>query len=134
MAKRDSNKETIAHDKDGKKTDIANDKAALEEAFTPQLKSMLAAKLEEMELDEEKKEVDEMLDTKTDIEKKGLKGDTDPEEIKTKKESEKMKEGIDEEINLDEILEEIEGELTEGKNIKEADESEAERADVDKYE
>ena len=118
MAKRDILKEAIADAKAVKETAIANAKAALEEAFTPQLKSMLAAKLEEMELDEEKEEVDEMLDTKTDIERKGLKGDTDPEEIKTEKEIEKMEEGIDEEINLDEILAEIEGELNEDEKTK----------------
>ena len=54
MAKRDILKEAIADAKAVKETAIANAKAALEEAFTPQLKSMLAAKLEEMELDEEK--------------------------------------------------------------------------------
>ena len=53
MAKRDILKEAIADAKAVKETAIANAKAALEEAFTPQLKSMLAAKLEEMELDEE---------------------------------------------------------------------------------
>ena len=56
MAKRDILKEAIADAKAVKETAIANAKAALEEAFTPQLKSMLAAKLEEMELDEEKEE------------------------------------------------------------------------------
>ena len=60
MAKRDILKEAIADAKTVKETAIANAKAALEEAFTPQLKSMLAAKLEEMELDEEKEPVDEM--------------------------------------------------------------------------
>ena len=60
MAKRDILKEAIADAKTVKETTIANAKAALEEAFTPQLKSMLAAKLEEMELEEEKEPVDEM--------------------------------------------------------------------------
>tara|TARA_Y100000114_G_scaffold20608_1_gene16574 strand:- start:318 stop:1673 length:1356 start_codon:yes stop_codon:yes gene_type:complete len=60
MAKRDILKEAIADAKAVKETAIANAKAALEEAFTPQLKSMLAAKLEEMELEEEKEPVDEM--------------------------------------------------------------------------
>ena len=53
MAKRDILKEAIADAKAVKETAIANAKAALEEAFTPQLKSMLATKLEEMELEEE---------------------------------------------------------------------------------
>jgi len=50
---RDLLKEAIADAKAVKETAIANAKAALEEAFTPQLKSMFAAKLQEMELDEE---------------------------------------------------------------------------------
>jgi hypothetical protein len=49
-------KEAIADAKAVKETAIANAKAALEEAFTPQLKSMFAAKLQEMELDEEENE------------------------------------------------------------------------------
>ena len=49
-------KEAIADAKAVKETAIANAKAALEEAFTPQLKSMLSLKLQEMELDEEENE------------------------------------------------------------------------------
>ena len=49
---RDLLKEAIADAKAVKETAIANAKAALEEAFTPQLKSMFAAKLQEMEKDE----------------------------------------------------------------------------------
>ena len=60
MAKRDILKEAIADAKTVKETAIANAKAALEEAFTPQLKSMLTTKLEEMELDEEKEDIEEM--------------------------------------------------------------------------
>jgi hypothetical protein len=46
-------KEAIADAKAVKETAIANAKSALEEAFTPQLKSMFAAKLQEMESDED---------------------------------------------------------------------------------
>jgi hypothetical protein len=53
---RDLLKEAIADAKAVKETAIANAKAALEEAFTPQLKSMFAAKLQEME-SEEKDEI-----------------------------------------------------------------------------
>jgi len=53
---RDLLKEAIADAKAVKETAIANAKAALEEAFTPQLKSMFAAKLQEMELEEEENE------------------------------------------------------------------------------
>ena len=45
-------KEAIADAKAVKETAIANAKAYLEEAFTPQLRTMLATKLEEMDEDE----------------------------------------------------------------------------------
>jgi len=123
MAKRDILKEAIADAKAVKETAIANAKAALEEAFTPQLKSMLSAKLEEMELDEEKEYSDD---------------DREPakDEYKPEKDTVDRKmmenEDIEEEINLDELLNEIESELEEEELVTE--ESEAERADVDKYE
>ena len=122
MAKRDILKEAIADAKTVKDTAIANAKAALEEAFTPQLKSMLAAKLEEMELDEEKEEVEEMSDP---VMRHGLKGD-DKEEIETEKMREE-KEDMDEEINLDEILAELEEEMDDDKeDIKEDARTDAE--------
>ena len=55
---RDLLKEAIADAKAVKEMAIANAKAALEEAFTPQLQSMLSAKLQEME--EEEEELDEV--------------------------------------------------------------------------
>ena len=62
---RDFLKEAIADAKAVKESAIANAKAALEEAFSPQLKSMLASKLEEMdssyEEDDVKEEVEEKL-------------------------------------------------------------------------
>ena len=141
MAKRDILKEAIADAKAVKEVAIANAKAALEEAFTPKLRSMLATKIEEMEKDEDEKveeeQTNEMLDTKTNIERHGMKGDTDPEERETEYMRDRMEEDedLDEEVNLDEILAELETEITETEtNITEADESEAERADVDKYE
>jgi hypothetical protein len=54
MAKnREMLKEAIAEAKAVKEMAIANAKAALEEAFTPQLKSMLSMKLQEMEMEED---------------------------------------------------------------------------------
>ncbi len=129
MAKRDILKEAIADAKTLKEAAIANAKAALEESFTPQLKSMLAKRIEEMDIEEDEL-TNEMLDSETNIERHGDEGDTDPEELETEKMAKKLEE--DEEINLEEILKEIEEE--DDKTISEADESEAERADVDKYE
>jgi len=127
MAKRDILKEAIADAKAVKETAIANAKAALEEAFTPQLKSMLSAKLEEMELDEEKDELDELSDPDQRDDKKGTPEYDTEYKIKPMEED-----SMDEEINLDELLNEIESELEEEELVTE--ESEAERADVDKYE
>jgi len=125
MAKRDILKEAIADAKAVKEVAIANAKAALEEAFTPQLKSILSAKIEEMdkdELEEEKEQTNEKLDMRH----KGDRGPDRGAERKSFDSDPKFNKEIDldEEVDLDEILAEIE----------EADESEAERADVDKYE
>ena len=58
---RDLLKEAIEDAKVVKETAIASAKAALEEHFTPQLKSMLSAKLAEMEeMDVEEAEMDDM--------------------------------------------------------------------------
>ena len=136
MAKRDILKEAIADAKAVKEVAIANAKAALEEAFTPQLKSMLATKIEEMEKEEEKVEEEQIQkeDLSSTIMRHGMKGDTDPEERETEYMRDRMEEDedLDEDVNLDEILAELETEITETE-ITEADESEAERADVDKY-
>jgi hypothetical protein len=55
-------KEAIADAKAVKESAIANAKVALEETFTPQLKSMLARRLEEMENMDETEDVDEGYD------------------------------------------------------------------------
>ena len=126
MAKRDILKEAIAEAKAVKEVAIANAKAALEEAFTPKLKSMLATRIEEMEEEDEKEELEEK--------KKYSDDDREPakDEYKPEKDTVDRKmmesEDLDEEVNLDEILAELENDITE------AEESEAERADVDKYE
>jgi len=131
MAKRDILKEAIADAKTVKETAIANAKAALEEAFTPQLKSMLAAKLEEMELEEDAEALEEKKKYKDDDRKDGG-------ESKETKRTEKMKYGkdlaesdIDEEIDLDEILAEIE--LDEEKEDKDLKEDEKTRAEEEGY-
>jgi len=121
MAKRDILKEAIADAKTVKETAIANAKAALEEAFTPRLKEMLATKLEEMELDEEQEALEEKKKYSDDNRPKGDKGKGGAEERATLKDEEKIKktnESLDEEINLDEILAEIELD-EEDKEIKE---------------
>jgi hypothetical protein len=98
MANNDLLKEAIADAKAVKETAIANAKLALEEAFTPHLKSMLSAKLEEMDKDDVDEgydeDVKEEMDTKDDMK----------EEYDDVYEA---KEYLDE-INLDELLAELE--------------------------
>ena len=104
---RDFFKGAIAEAKTVRESAIANAKAALEEAFEPKMRSMLAAKLEEMELEDE---------------------DATEEEIEiTKIEEEQV-----EELNLDEILAELEGDLSEENSegmLKEEEEVETEVED-----
>jgi hypothetical protein len=102
---RDLLKEAIADAKAVKETAIANAKAALEEAFTPQLQSMFAAKLQEME----KEEMDEMEDKMYEMEDK-----------------ESMEEAKDEmnEIDLEELLAELNEEEEGMEDLKEAEEDE----------
>ena len=132
MAKRDILKEAIADAKTVKETAIANAKAALEEAFTPRLKEMLATKLEEMDLEEEEEALEEKKKYSDDNRPKGDKGKGGAEERATLKDEEKIKktnESLDEEINLDEILAEIE----EMDNKDEIKEDEATRKEEEGY-
>ena len=131
---RDLLKEAIADAKAVKEMAIANAKAALEEAFTPQLKTMLSAKLQEMEKEEMKEEeLDEAGFEKMDSEEKGFDGQLG--NINVNEEEDDVME-----VDLEELLAELEED--EDKMVNESeiteeemeDESRAERADVDKYE
>ena len=116
-------KEAIADAKAVREVALANAKAALEEAFTPRLQSMLSAKLseelnEEDDLEESKEEIDEMYED-------------DPRADKEMDETymEGEKEDLDEEIDLEEILSELE--LEEGDDSKEETVDEAKDEDLD---
>jgi hypothetical protein len=102
-------KEAIAEAKAVKEMAIANAKAALEEAFTPQLKSMLSMKLQEMEeMDEmEDKDMYEMEDKESMYETE----DNDADDMN--------------EIDLEELLAELEKEEMD-ENLNEAEEGEEE--------
>jgi len=122
MANRDLLKEAIADAKAVKEVAIANAKAALEESFTPHLKTMLAQKINEMD------ELEETDLAEVDKEKKAM------EEEKVEEGNEKIEEAddameeaeeLEEELNLDEILAELEleegEEVEEGKDMDEAE-------------
>ena len=102
--------EAIADAKAVKETAIANAKLSLEEAFTPHLKSMLSAKLQELDRDEveeeEKDEVKEM-DAVSFKEKNGASMDAVPRKVGQSTVNEEEEE-MEEEINLDELLAELE--------------------------
>jgi len=116
MANRDLLKEAIAEAKSVKETAIANAKLVLEEAFTPHLKSMLSAKLEEMDIDEdvnEETEPVEEMDAPSFERKNSPAGDSlkdlSPKKVGQSTVQEEEEKGLDEEeINLDELLAELE--------------------------
>jgi len=97
-------KEAIADAKAVREVALANAKAALEEAFTPRLQSMLSAKLsEELDEGEDKEEIEETyMEDKEEMDESYMEGE---------------KEDLDEEIDLEEILSELE--LDEGEDSKE---------------
>ena len=117
--------EAIADAKSVKEAAIANAKAALEEAFAPYLAEKFAAKLAEMEDDEDVKEAYE-VDEEMELEEKmsnpiQRKGDDEKKDGKFSKESKPeeetemmakklKKEGDMDEMNLDELLRELEEE------------------------
>jgi hypothetical protein len=110
---RDFFKGAIAEAKTVRESAIANAKAALEEAFEPKMRSMLATKLEEMENEE---------DATEEVEEYG------------KMDEKKDETSMDEEINLDEILAELENELSEEDSeemLKEEEEMETEEEDAE---
>ena len=109
-------KEAIADAKAVKESAIANAKAALEESFTPHLKSMLAAKINEMEIEEE-----EMYEAKTKMK---------DEDMNENFYLDEEKEEMDEEMNLDEILAELE-EMDEEQLNEVEEEEEYEDSDAD---
>jgi hypothetical protein len=120
-------KEAIADAKAVREVALANAKAALEEAFTPRLQSMLSAKLseelnEEEDLDENTEEIEETyMEDKEEIEENHMED----------------KEDLDEEIDLEEILSELEleeGEDSEEKTVDEAKDKDEETMDEAKDE
>ena len=135
-------KEAIADAKSVKEAAIANAKAALEEAFTPYLKERFSAKLAEMELEEgmyeeDEKEMEENYSEEKMEEKmsnpvmrRGLEGD-DTEEKRTEKMREES--GV-EEMDLDELLAELDEELSNKEMEETLNEAEEEEMEMDSEE
>ena len=106
-------KEALADAKSLREMAIANAKAALEESFTPQIKTMLSEKLEKME----EEDINEMSDKYMEDDK--------VEEVKDSEMKEEKEEKMEEDLNLDEILAELEesDDLNEVESVTEVDEA-----------
>ncbi len=109
-------KEAIADAKTVRETAIANAKMALEEAFTPHLKSMLSAKLAEDEVEEgfeDEITAEEMDDEEEEVDEYGDKSyrEDDDEEMETEDENPfaDEEEGDEEDEDMDEGIIEING-------------------------
>ena len=123
-------KEAIADAKAVRSTAIANAKLALEEAFTPKLQSMLSAKLQEEDMDDEEEELDAMEMAHGDEEaeegaheaahddetEEAMHGDEEEaEEGMREEDEEEAEEGMreedeEEDLELEAIIKELEGE------------------------
>ena len=118
-------KDAIADAKAVRETALAQAKLALEEAFTPQLQSMLAAKLNEMEMEDDEKPVaegaDDQMEETLDLE--ALLAEDSVEEAKEEGEAE---EETSEEAPEEEAGEEKAGEEEEDKDITEMSPEEVE--------
>jgi len=109
-------KEAIADAKQVREAALVNAKAALEEALTPKLHSMLAAKLEEMNDNDEKEEI-----KKAEVnEQEELEEDFDLSAILAE---------LDSEESIDEAKKEDEGKMEEAKEETEEEETEDEESE-----
>ena len=131
-------KEAIADAKAVRETALQNAKAALEEAFTPQIKSMLSAKLAETEDGEEDdteemahEDEEEMGDDEVEAEEGHYEeGEHDEDEGEAEEGHHEDMEGDDEEeveegnLDLEAVIAELEAELAEGEGDDETEEGE----------
>ena len=136
MSNRDLLKEAIADAKAVKETAIANAKAALEEAFTPQIKSMLASQIlaEEEELEEEDlAEADKVNNEKKEMEEAKDPMDEAKEEVEEGYGKEELEEAdeLEEEFDLEEILAELDLEEGDDELMEGEDDSLNEEEEVD---
>lgn len=121
---RDFLKEAIADAKAVKESAIANAKIALEEAFNPQLKSMLSAKLEEMDNSYEEDDITE------ESKEEEVTEETIDENISEEKDE------MEEEMDLDELLNELEeaGKSYEEDDITEDEDEKDEEVEIESEE
>ena len=94
-------KEAIADAKAVRETALENAKMALEEAFTPQIKSMLSAKLKEEEDDTEDEGMHDEGEHEDEAEEGDMREDDDE---------------VEEDLDLEAVIKELEAELSEGED------------------
>jgi len=132
MSNKNLFKEAIADAKAVREAALANAKAALEEALTPKLQSMLAAKLNEMEYEEE--ELEETKKSEEEKMEEGMHPDVTGDTIQDKYRAtgaalEEAEEELEEDFDLSEILAELnedDSEVSEYEELEEAEEEEEE--------
>ena len=140
-------KEAIADAKAVRETALENAKMALEEAFTPQIKSMLSAKLKEEEDDDkeegsysegehededETEEGGERMPAEGDDKEVGMHEEGEHEEGDEREEGvyeddDEDEDDVDEDLDLEAVIKELEAELSEGED----DEVEEKEDEVD---
>ena len=120
-------KEAIADAKAVRETALENAKMALEEAFTPQIKSMLSAKLKEEEDDDKEEGMHDEGEHEDEAEEGDMREDDDEAEEGEHEEGmhdEDEDEVEEENLDLEAIIKELESELTEDDDEDEAEEGE----------
>jgi len=140
MENRDLFKEAIADAKTIKETALANAKATLEESFAPFLREKLAAKLAEIDEQEVEEAKEKEVKEAEDKVEEGL-PNIDPgvepkSQLRTKPDMAQLEEeDIDEEMDLEELLAELEEDMSESEDIAESEDvTEAEDVKEDIYE
>ena len=151
MSNSDLLKEAIADAKAVRETALANAKMALEEAFTPQLKSMLSAKLKEEEDDDEAEEgrmSDDADDDETeegrmskdeaDDEDEAEEGHMEEDEEDTEAEEgvyeDEDEDEVEEELDLEAVIRELESEISEGEDEEDEEVEESVEEVEEEYE
>ncbi len=114
-------KEAIADAKAVRETALENAKMALEEAFTPQIKSMLSAKLKEEEDDDKEEGMHDEGEHDDEAEEgeheEGMREDDDEaEEGEHEEVFTKMMKMMEEDLDLEAVIKELEAELSEGED------------------
>ena len=134
MSNKNLFKEAIADAKAVREAALANAKAALEEALTPKLQSMLAAKLNEMEYEEE--ELEETKKSEEEKMEEGMYPDVTGDTIQDKYRATgaALEEADEEELEEDFDLSEILAELNEAEEKEEEEEETEETEEEEKEE